>query len=64
MTATFGEPNAIAITFFLLFIVVSLGINVWASRRTRTTDQFYAADFPLVEVDSIRKKAFAPKGAP
>jgi cation/acetate symporter len=38
-----GEPNAIAISFFLLFIVLSLGITVWAARKTRTTDQFYAA---------------------
>ena len=38
-----GEPNAIAITFFLLFIALSLGITVWAARKTRTTDQFYAA---------------------
>src|ERR671910_2572056 len=38
-----GEPNVIAITFFLLFIAMSLGITVWAARKTRTTDQFYAA---------------------
>jgi cation/acetate symporter len=38
-----GEPNVIAIFFFLLFIVLSLGITVWASRRTRTTDHFYTA---------------------
>jgi cation/acetate symporter len=38
-----GEPNVTAIAFFALFIVLSLGITVWASRRTRTTDQFYAA---------------------
>ena len=38
-----GEPNAIAIVFFLLFIVLSLGITIWASRKTRTTDHFYAA---------------------
>jgi cation/acetate symporter len=43
MTTTLGEPNAIAIIFFLVFIVLSLGITVWASRKTRTTDQFYAA---------------------
>ena len=43
MTSTLGEPNAVAITFFLLFIVVSLGITVWAARRTRTTEHFYAA---------------------
>ena len=38
-----GEPNAIAISFFLVFIALSLGITVWAARKTRTTDQFYAA---------------------
>jgi cation/acetate symporter len=38
-----GEPNAIAITFFVVFIALSLGITVWAARKTRTTDQFYAA---------------------
>jgi cation/acetate symporter len=43
VTSTLGEPNAIAIGFFILFIVLSLGITVWASRRTRTADQFYAA---------------------
>jgi cation/acetate symporter len=43
MTSSLGEPNVIAIVFFLLFIVLSLGITVWASRKTRTTDQFYAA---------------------
>ena len=43
MTSSLGEPNATAIAFFLLFIALSLGITVWAARRTRTTDQFYAA---------------------
>jgi cation/acetate symporter len=43
MTSSLGEPNAIAIAFFLIFIVLSLGITVWASRKTRTTDHFYAA---------------------
>jgi cation/acetate symporter len=43
MTSGIGEPNAIAIAFFGLFIVLSLGITVWASRRTRTADHFYAA---------------------
>ena len=38
-----GEPNAIAIVFFVLFVVAALGITWWAARRTRTTDQFYAA---------------------
>src|SRR5678816_1521423 len=43
MTSGIGEPNAVAIAFFVLFIVMSLGITVWASRRTRTADHFYAA---------------------
>ena len=43
MTSGIGEPNTIAIAFFGLFIVLSLGITVWASRRTRTADHFYAA---------------------
>ena len=38
-----GEPNTIAIVFFVLFVVLALGITWWAARRTRTTDQFYAA---------------------
>ena len=43
MTSSLGEPNAIAIGFFIVFIALSLGITVWASRRTRTADQFYSA---------------------
>jgi len=43
MTSAIGEPNITAIAFFGLFIVLSLGITVWASRRTRTADHFYAA---------------------
>jgi cation/acetate symporter len=43
MTSAIGEPNATAIAFFGIFIVLSLGITVWAARRTRTTDHFYTA---------------------
>src|SRR6187551_2305681 len=43
MTSSLGEPNAIAITFFLLFIGLSLGITVWAARRTKTAEHFYTA---------------------
>jgi cation/acetate symporter len=43
MTPAIGEPNITAIVFFGLFIALSLGITVWASRRTRTADHFYAA---------------------
>src|SRR5687767_13965881 len=42
MTAL-GEPNATAIAGFLIFIATSLGITYVAARRTRTTEQFYAA---------------------
>src|SRR5687767_13605479 len=42
MTAL-GEPNATAIAFFAIFIALTVGITIWASRKTRTADQFYAA---------------------
>ena len=43
-TATaIGQPNAVAMGFFFLFIAITLGITYWAARRTRTTEQFYAA---------------------
>jgi cation/acetate symporter len=38
-----GRPNAIAMAFFFLFIAITLAITWWAARRTRNTDQFYAA---------------------
>jgi len=38
-----GEPNTVAMAFFFLFIASTLGITWWAARRTRTTEQFYAA---------------------
>ncbi|MEW5762989.1 MAG: sodium/solute symporter [Bacillota bacterium] len=38
-----GQPTAVAIIFFLLFVAVSLGITYWAARRTRTTTEYYAA---------------------
>jgi cation/acetate symporter len=40
---TLGAPNTVAILFFLAFIAVTLGITYWASRRTKTTEHFYAA---------------------
>jgi cation/acetate symporter len=42
-TTSIGEPNAVAIAFFAVFITATLGITYWAARRTRTTDDFYAA---------------------
>jgi cation/acetate symporter len=43
VTSSLGDPNVTAIAFFIGFIALSLGITVWAARKTRTTDQFYAA---------------------
>jgi cation/acetate symporter len=42
MTAI-GQPNAMAMGFFFLFVAVTLGITWWAARQTKTTEQFYAA---------------------
>jgi cation/acetate symporter len=38
-----GEPNAVAMVFFFAFIAITLGITYWAARKTKTTEQFYAA---------------------
>ncbi|HET9514099.1 MAG TPA: sodium/solute symporter [Gemmatimonadales bacterium] len=43
MSSSLGQVNPVAIAFFFLFIVTTLGITWWAARRTRTTEQFYAA---------------------
>jgi cation/acetate symporter len=40
---TIGQPNALAMAFFFVFIAITVGITWWAARRTRTTEQFYAA---------------------
>jgi cation/acetate symporter len=43
VTTRIGEPNPMAMAFFFAFIAATLGITYWAARRTRTTEQFYAA---------------------
>src|SRR5881275_1066111 len=44
MNATaIGQPNSVAIVFFILFILITLGITYRAAKRTRTTEDFYAA---------------------
>ena len=40
---TLGQPNLVAIFFFFLFVLITLGITYWAAKRTRTTTEFYAA---------------------
>ncbi len=53
-----GEPNAISMAFFFIFIAVTLGITWWAARRTRTTEDFYAAARTI----SARQNGFALAG--
>jgi cation/acetate symporter len=43
VTTRIGQPNAVAIACFFAFIAITLGITYWAARRTRTTEEFYAA---------------------
>ena len=43
LLAAIGDPDATAIVFFVGFIVIALAISYWAARRTRSTEQFYAA---------------------
>ncbi len=38
-----GQANPVAIMFFILFVLTTLGITYWAAKRTRTTKDFYAA---------------------
>jgi cation/acetate symporter len=38
-----GQSNPVAIGFFFAFIGVTFAITWWAARRTKTTEQFYAA---------------------
>lgn len=42
-TAPKPPINMTAITMFLAFVLVTLGITYWAARRTKTTADFYAA---------------------
>ncbi len=43
MNTVIGETNFVAIFFFILFVLITLGITYWAAKRTRTTKEFYAA---------------------
>lgn len=38
-----GQPNGVAMAFFFVFIAITLGITYWAAKRTRTTEEYYAA---------------------
>src|SRR6187397_965658 len=52
VTTRIGEPNAISVAFFFAFIAITLGITWWAARRTRTTEQFYAAGRTITPVQN------------
>lgn len=43
MATTLGQTNPIAITFFFIFVAVTLAITYWAAKRTKTAKEFYAA---------------------
>ncbi len=42
-TSALGQVSLETILFFILFISVTLGITYWASKRTKTASEFYAA---------------------
>jgi cation/acetate symporter len=43
-TSTLGQTNYLAITTFIFFIILTLLITYWASKRNKTTSEFYAAN--------------------
>jgi cation/acetate symporter len=42
-TTSIGTPTGSGVFFFILIVVVTLGITYWAAKRTKTTKEFYAA---------------------
>lgn len=59
MSATsLGEPNLTAILFFFVFIAATLAITWWAARRTKTTEEYFAAGRAI----SGRQNGFALAG--
>ncbi|MSO73419.1 MAG: cation/acetate symporter ActP [Rhodospirillaceae bacterium] len=53
-----GEVNSTAIIFFFVFIALTLAITYWAARRTKTTEEFFAAGRAI----SGRQNGFALAG--
>jgi cation/acetate symporter len=43
METTLGQPTLSAMGFFVAIVLVTLAITWWAARRTRSTQDFYAA---------------------
>src|SRR6266498_5653119 len=40
--ATSSTTRTLTITLFLIFVAITLGITVWASRQTKTATDYYA----------------------
>ncbi len=53
-----GEPNLTAIAFFFVFIAATLAITFWAARKTKTTEEYFAAGRSI----SGRQNGFALAG--
>jgi len=58
VATSLGHPNATAIGFFILFVLVTVYVTRWAARRTRTTHEFFAAGSRI----SARQNGFALAG--
>ena len=43
MTSPIGQPNPTAIVLFFLFIIITMMITYWASKRSKSTEAFYTA---------------------
>jgi cation/acetate symporter len=50
--AQLGQPGAVGVVFFILVVLVALGIAWWAARRTRGTETFYAAGRQITGVQN------------
>ena len=42
-TTSLGQVNSISISFFFIFVAATLFITYWASKKSHTTSEFYAA---------------------
>ena len=62
MSGAIGEPNAVAMLGFFVFIAASLGITYVAARRTRTTEDFYAAGRKVLDQLSSRLSEAGEEG--
>jgi len=58
METAIGEPNVTAIIFFFIFVALTLAITWWAARKTKTTEEFFAAGRSI----SGRQNGFALAG--